>query len=438
VNNAKSPRNALSIALMSIARIVTRAAQAVAFVVLARTLNPTGFGTYSLITTSIFMAGQIGNLGLRQSSALLVGRNELSAREATYLLLLIWPVITALSAIAVLWVNYDLLSALSSSLIFWISLAVGASLLLSLLQGVFLGLGDIKYFTMADAFPRVLLAITAVLLATMNFATLETTLIAFAFSFAMFVPAALRRSWGNITRVNTKLWPLATMVKAGILFAVSAFCVTLNSRVGLYLIERYASAAISGTFFAAVRFTEIFLEFATIVGLVLFSSVVRAKDGEDALKSAYGASVNLFWLFACICVLVELGTGPLIHLLLGSAYAGAVPFVHILALSLAPAAATKSLNGAMLGTGRPYITTLVVAVGLVLNLVISWLGLLQGNLMSVAYGAVISQWATLVLYLLVLRFNFKHHLYFLPPAGTFQQLLLRISKLSMFKALHRT
>ncbi|WP_169773005.1 oligosaccharide flippase family protein, partial [Escherichia coli] len=83
------------------ARGFIRMAQLISFVLLARFLTPAEFGYFGIVTSAIPLAAMLGSLGLRQSFAYEIGQKRLLSGDAIATMLAVWPVLAAISTIAV-------------------------------------------------------------------------------------------------------------------------------------------------------------------------------------------------------------------------------------------------------------------------------------------------------------------------------------------------
>lgn len=374
-------------------RILTRASQLVAFVVLARVLSPSGFGAYGVLTSAIFLAGQIGNLGLRQASAYKIGQKEITDGAAMGVMLAFWPFATIATAVALLLLNHEALNALGGGMSLQVALvlALAGVLFTVLIQGVFLGRGEIKAFSLADAGPRVLQSVLAVILWSVGALTVASALWSFAAGFLLVIPLVAWLAMKGAQPLRFALGEAPKMVAYGLLFAVSMFLITLQGRVGVFFLSSAEGHAVAGQFFAAQRATEIFLEIATAVGLVLFSEAARAKSFEDNMAAALKTATTLALMFLVVGAGVALAAPLVVKIILGGAYDAAAPMMRVLALGLAPAAFIKIMNGVVAGSGRPFLSASVVALGLIANLGLAALLIPRMGPVGMAWAMTLSQ-----------------------------------------------
>lgn len=371
-------------------RAFTRATQIIAFIILARFLSPEGFGAYGLLTSAVMLAGQIGNIGFKQSATYLVGSKAFSDGEIVVLQMLAFPFLAALSIVVVLWFNLDVVGALGPDTVPVAVLSVAAVVFVSLMQGVLLGHGDVKRFSLSESGPRVSLTLIVVALALFGWITLATALWAYAISVLIFVPitgySVLRKLDGP--RLN---WAaLRPMLRYAGVVAVSTFAVSMNYRVGLFIAGGSLGVDQAGMFFAALRLNEIFLEIATVVSLVMFAHVARSDDLKASVEQSVISSAWMLWLFSALTLVIFLFAPAIVWALIGPAYMDAADASRILALGLGVTAVTRTLNGTLNGAGKAHIGGVVVMAGLAINAAVTLALLPSSGILAPAAGLLVS------------------------------------------------
>ena len=270
-----------------------------------------------------------------------------------------------------------------------------------LIQGVFLGRGEIRNFTIADAGPRVLQSALAAILWLVGALTIATALWSFAVGFILLIPIVAWFALRGAAPLRLALKDAPGMISHGLLFAVSMFLITLQGRVGVFFLSGADGHEAAGQFFAAQRATEIVLELATAVGLVLFSEATRAGSLKDNMAAALKTALSLSGLFLILGVGVALAAPWVVKLVLGEAYAEAAPIVRILAMGLAPAAFVKIMNSVVAGSGKPIVSASVIGIGIAFNIGITVLLTRAIGISGPAWALTISQWGMGAAYAIV-------------------------------------
>jgi O-antigen/teichoic acid export membrane protein len=354
-------------------RVGMRAAQVVSFVVLARVLSPSDFGHYGVITSGVLLVGLVGHLGLRPAGAHAIGQRIHSDGTVGATVLLAWPLLTALSCVA-LWMSGLLIPSQLLTTQLAIVVATAAILLIALAQGVFLGRGQTGHFAFSDLAPRVAVSVLTVLAWWLSGLTLEVALALFAASFALCAGPVVAMMFRGARDRRPAPSALPMLIRRGLLFAVSVTLVMLQGRIGLFFLASTDAHAAAGQFFAAQRATEMFLEIATAFGLVMFSDATRSADPVRAVSTAVRTATALFVLFLAIGLAAMPAAPWLVHALLGAQYTEAVPLLRILLLGLGFAAATRIMNNVVAGLGHPWMSAGIAALALAANfLMCAWL-----------------------------------------------------------------
>lgn len=389
------------IATMVSGKTIIRLSQFVAFIFLARALSPAQFGWYGIITSSVALAAMLGTLGLRQSFAREIGQERLTPGKAVGTALALLPFMTLATTAVILFIYGSDLAELLGGPAHWVVAALMlGSLMLMLLQGIFLGKGEIGRFTITESMPRLLLLVGAVSLGLLGILRLPSALWLQASTFLLPMPLVAYWCLKNGGRIKTAFRQLPQLVRFGIVVALNLFMITFCARISMFIIERLVDAEAAGQFFAAIRVTEIFLDIATAIGLVLFSRTTRSKDIKRSLRESLNISAWMFWGFALLSAPIALLAPLLLTLAIGSDYADAAPALQILAISLAPAASRKMVYPALAGAGRPGLGTPVLIAGLVITAVAAILLVPYYGINGGAIAFVIGQFVLLLGYMI--------------------------------------
>ncbi|WP_062466017.1 lipopolysaccharide biosynthesis protein [Demequina maris] len=376
-------------------RIVVRGAQFVAFAVLARLLTTAEMGYFGIVTTAVALGASFGSLGYRQSLGYWVGQKRLTLGQANgTLAVLALPLTVIATGIVVLILQGDVPGTDDAALIAVVAVGVLGTLLLTLLQGVQLGRGDINGYSISDATPRIVLMI-AVVAAWLIFGglTLNQSLWFYAVSFLVAVPVAAMYSWRGGGRPAVAWGSLAPMLRYGVIFAVNLSLLLLVGRLAVFVVGHFMGAEAAGQFYAAVRVSEMALEIATALAMVVFSDTVNEVGGSAKEISAENlrATRVMFWAFTAVAVATAILAKPLVLIALGRGYEEAVPVLQILVVALGPIAARKVLYSAVAGRGNPFFGTPAIVVGTVASFVIAWLAVPYFGLAGAAWALVAGQ-----------------------------------------------
>ncbi|WP_084507045.1 oligosaccharide flippase family protein [Geminicoccus roseus] len=393
-------RSALTIFL---AKTATRFLQLFTFVILARILSPHGFGDYGVIISAVFLGGLVGNLGIRQSTARLIAREDYAAGPLVSASLLAWPALSVATCVAIFWLLDETIGRLSSLGQVAVIIAVTSFMHLTIIQGALLGQSNIRDFSIAESGPRFAHLVFVLPFLLVQDLTLDLALMIFGVGFLVFIPYVTIMAYRNQADFFPAISQLPRLVGSGFVFAASLFLVMLQGRIGLFFLQGAEGATQAGLYFAAQRVSEIFLDTATAVALVLFAEAARSKDAGAA--SAIGIRMSSLFLivFSILGAAVYFLAPLVVEVVLGAPFAGAVEPLQIVSLGLGPVAACRVLTGVMTGIGKPNASSAIALVGLVINFGVCAVAIPLWQSNGAAMGFVAGQLACYLIYLYFFR-----------------------------------
>lgn len=389
-------------------RALTRGAQLISFLIIARVLTAAEFGEFGVLTTSVFLMGVIGNVGLRQSAAHAIGRNEEVAGKVVATILAVWPVLAA-GCCSVLWFSHGKQGAQTLAHTAPLFVSMAAVLGISLLQGVMLGRGDTNGFSISDTGPRLLHTLFFMVLWITGTLSLVTALVAFSAGFVLLLPATFLKSCRGLRLAAPDFKLAGRLLGYGFLFSFSLFLISFQSRIGLFYLRAVDGAGSAGQFFAAQRISEILLDIATAAALIVFSDTVRTKIPAKAIIAAARIAFGMFVSFSIVGLVIALAAPVVVNLALGGKYNAAGDALIVLALGLGPMAAARVMNSAVSGVGKPIVSAAIAIIGLMVNLLICSLTTSTLGPAGAALGLVVGQLITCLGYVIVciVKFNMR-------------------------------
>lgn len=369
-------------------------------------MSPTEFGWFGIMTTAISVAALLGSLGLRASFGYEIGQKHRTIGEAAGTALALWLPLTAATASCVcLFYGRQLPVTLvqSVSIIF---LSVAGSLLVILMQGIFLGRGTIRLFALSETIPGLVLTVLTVLLALLSAVSLQSALWAYSGSFLAACPIIVWLAIKGAGPLRVSFRQLGGSVRYGMVYAVNLVLTTISARIAMFVIEHYHGAGSAGEFFAAVRLHEMILEAATVVGVVLFSNAARQESGLTVLNRNARIAAWMFWLFMFLAVVVALLAPLLVNLLAGSAYTSAGAALQVMALGMAPTAASKVVYQTLSGSGNARFGTPVIVASLAITLLVAFVLVPGMGIIGGAISLVVGRYVLFVGYIISCRANY--------------------------------
>lgn len=368
--------------------------------ILLRYLDPQELGEYGLFISTLILATTLGNLGLRNSSARSIGSEGNYSLNVTCISI-IFPLLMLISLATMFAVLYFSGFTLDTPInIFFIALGVICHLLIVLRQGVCLGSGDIRLFNILELVPR--LVLLAIILVAVN------TIDSFWDNFAIhslvvgYTLAALLVIWLTKFKLHkTFKSHLFHLIKSGFVYCAALSLILLNSYIPIYMTNILQDSNETGQIFAALRINDIFLEFATAAGLVLFSHATRSKEPSD-IKRVFKTFAWVVVSSVIGCIFIRLYATELIVFVSGDKYKTAAVNLSIISIGLPFVAFNRMAYGLISGKGYPSAGVVVYSMVILLNLSLTVYLYLQSVENFVVYSLIVSQIVASILFLTVL------------------------------------
>lgn len=382
-------------------RSLIRAVQFITLIILVRALSPSEFGWFGILTSAFALVGILGSLGLRQSFAYEIAHGKISVADVLGTTLCILPILALPSTFIICLLYAGALPGVSLyASIGIIAAGVFSALSMTLLQGVFLGSGDIRSFTISEAIPHIVVSITILLLFVFATVTFDLSIWVQSAAGVISFPVLLVLSLRKAGRLGVRFDRLFRMFRYGAIFAFNLFAIMLSYRISMFIIQYFDGSEAAGQYFAAIRVNEIFLEIASALGMVLFSH--SARNGDDVKSTVVDTArvaAGLFWLFILIAFVMVLGAPVLLQIVVGGNYDEAVLLLQIVVISMPATAACKVIYPSLAGLGKASFGTSLVVVGLVINAAVAALLVPKFGAIGGCVGLVVGQYSLLALYI---------------------------------------
>lgn len=371
-------------------------------------MTASAFGWFGLFTTAITLATTLGSLGLRQSFTYQIGQRKMTAGQAVGTGIALWPALTAVSALVLVLLYGDADTGLDKGdLVVVMTLAIAGAMLGMLLQGVFLGRGEIRLFSITESAPRLALMVGIVVSAGGASLSLLAAMWSYAVSFVATLPVVAWLALRRVGPLGIRLRQLPAMMSYGFVFALNLFLITLCTRLAMFLLEHFHGAASAGKYYAAAMVNEIFLEAATAMGMVVFANAARQSRETSTVHRNARISCLFLWLFMMMAALLIIAAPWLVSLLGAEKYGGAAPVLQILALGLAPSAASRVIYNTIAGTGKPLFGTPVIAMSLIVSGLLAYMLIPAHGAPGGALAVVIGQYLLFIGYAFNCRARYR-------------------------------
>lgn len=319
-------------------------------VVLARYLEPAGFGIYNEVLAYALLGIAISSIGLDHlATREFSGMGPWMRRLSTYALL---GVLGSLPFAASILALGFLLDDLPFSGFVILALTIPVASLAKVLRGAFHARDLFSVSSMSllwNGVAMTVLGIAAVFTAAPLVAFFWVVLIAEVVGLIYLIGAAARRRWKVASPEMQIMWPI---LRAAFPYGVIALLGVIHLRVDIAMLGRLAGDVETGYYAGATRFFYVVNTLPGLLLTVLFPRFVRLrKQGTTEVTDLYVvASKMLFWVGLIVGVLGFLTAGWLVHTFYGEAYAGASMPLAVLMVALV-FMFVQAPNGTMLSAG---------------------------------------------------------------------------------------
>ncbi|RYZ74589.1 MAG: multidrug transporter MatE [Proteobacteria bacterium] len=357
--------------------------------VTARYLGPAGSGAMAalLVFPSLFMS--LGSMGVRQSAGYLLGQGAADENSLRSAILAVWLFTSAFGAsISYLAIRY--LSSFHDTMLSAIAVsAVPFTLYPSYLSGIYLGKNKLNEVNRVDWVPPAVTFLLNLLLVVGLGMELAGALIAYAAG-PMAVFAAV--VWLNPLPIRSKpsLAVVMSLLRLGLLYALSLFIINLNYRIDLVLLDRLTSATELGLYAKGASVTQYLWQIPMLLSLIVFARGTGASDPREYSKKVarlLRVSLVLVGLASIgLCLLAK----PIVLLLYGPLFERSADVIRVLLGGVVVLTVFKVMNMDLASKGRPWVAVWAMLPSLVVNVGLNLLLIPRMGAMGAAVASTVS------------------------------------------------
>jgi len=367
-------------------------------VIIARYLGPSGRGVLALLIVLQGFAIQFGTLGFNASITYFISRDKNSTSRVVTTSVLVGLVVSSLIALILFLAGRlepkMLLGQIDVRYLHVFLVALPFSFLQQLLQNVFIARQAIFEFNALDLIVRLLQLIAyGVVLVFLGLSTYEAAL---AFVAVTVVAGSLYfiRTFRYVQMPVVFDWTLlASMLRYGLKTYVASLFMFLAIRINLFLINTMLGEYDSGVYSVALQISDMVYLIPATLGMMLFPKV--SEDVGGSVQLTIKAFRITFVLMILMVVAILAAGKPIVYLLYGEKFWGAVRPLYMLTPGIVCLSLVMILNNDLAGRGLPWVVILAPALGAIINA-----GL---NVLFVRpYGIIASGFASSVAHLVML------------------------------------
>jgi O-antigen/teichoic acid export membrane protein len=357
-------------------QVVTWTMTLVWTLVVPRALGPAGFGVImaAIAVTGIFAV--VFGLGTRNYLVREIVANENEAPRllgtAVVLRFAVAPILVAAAIVYAHLAGYGH----TASIVLYVT-AVGTifALLADPLQGGFQAIERMEYMAYSDVINKSAQALLGVALALLGFR--EVGIAACAMSMAGIV-LILNAAWlrGHLRiELRTNARALARMIRESVAYWAFGIFFVLYLWIDMTMLSLMTSPEEVGWYAVPTRLFQTAMFFATVVATAWLPRLVRAfQESPARLRTEARRPLDLVLLLGLpIGAAIAAGADPVVNVLYGSAYAGAVPVLVVLGLCIPAMYANIMLNQVLIASKRQSAWTWAMVGATVVNPVLNLL-----------------------------------------------------------------
>ena len=358
-------------------------------ILLSRILGATGYGLYSsIIVVPIIVIG-FTQLGIRRATMY-----HLAAKKL--------PEDNIVSAVFILLLLTSLLSILISGLVFLFSESKKADPLILVLimlslpfvlcnvfaGGIFMGKQQILRANILNAGPTFLNLIFVILFVWVLKLSVRGAFIAlFLGNICMFcfVFYIIRKSYHITWKYHEGI--MKSMVRLGIVFALSIFIMQLNYRVDIILLKKYSTLEQVGLYSLAVQIAEQLWHVPSAIEIIVLTRSAAANDDQASNRTVASIMRVSFLISILFGIVVYLLAPVLVPLIFGMGFVNSIPMIKGILPGVLMLVIFRILNSRLAGMGKPQVAIYSFIPALIINLILNLLWIPQ-------YGGMGAVWAT--------------------------------------------
>lgn len=362
-------------------------------IILSRILGPSGYGLYSSIIVVPLLVIGFTQLGIRRATMYHLAAKKLpedSIVSAVFILLLITSLLTILITGLIFLFSE---SKTSDPLILAMIMIVVPFVLCNVFAGgIFLGKQEILRANILNAGPTILNLVFVVLFVWVLRLSVRGAFIAlFLGNICMFffVFVFIRKSYHITWKYHEGI--MKSMVRLGVVFALSIFIMQLNYRVDIILLKKYSTLEQVGLYSLAVQIAEQLWHVPYAIETIVLTRSAASADAQASNRTVASIMRVSFLISLFFGGIIYLVVPSLIPLIFGSGFARSVPMIRGILPGVMLMVVFRILNSRLAGMGKPQLAIYSFIPALFINLILNILWIPQ-------YGGMGAVWATNISY----------------------------------------
>jgi O-antigen/teichoic acid export membrane protein len=379
-------------------QILGAAIQLLTVLVIARALGPEGNGQYAVSILLPTFLSTLLNLGIPAANVYFLGRGDVTMGDALRSNLRYWALLSLLGlsagTLVVLNLSNELFRDVPAKLLIFCLAAFPPALLQSFFASLLQGLRDFPRFNaavMVGPVSTLAFVLIALVLLDSGVTGALSAFIAGQLLSLLLTYALLRRST-QLSMKNVTPSPVFSIkaITYGWKAHLSNILAFLNFKADLFLLNFFLGPSATGVYMIAVQLVERLWMISTATSTVILPELAtdyKRDSTQNALTPMLSRTVFLLTLAAALALLL---TSPLIKLLFGTDYSGAIFPLIVLLPGIVFISSVRILATDIAARGNPALNMYVSAGVLVVNVTANILLIPQLGLVGAALATTIA------------------------------------------------
>lgn len=370
-------------------------------IITARYINPSGNGIISTLISYPEMFISLGALGIAHASTYLIGQKKYDFKNILSGMFTIW-VLSAVTCVVLCFLSFKYFakSHLPLSLIIISVATIPFNLFNNYATGVFLGTNNIKEFNTINWIPDILKLVVTILLVIIFPLDITGAVCALLMGHLVLfflVGHKIHRLFDLKITFNFTI--IKSILKLGILYALSLFIINLNYKIDVILLEKFSTQYQVGIYTKGVSVVQYLWEIPTIMSTIIFA------------RSATASNPREFSLRVCrllrICTIIILIIGIVFFfvsdlfmtLVYGEAFRASGTVQKLLIPGIWLLTFFKILNMDLVGKGMPLVAMKSMIPSLIINVVLNYFLIPVYGANGAAFSSTVSYSVSALLFL---------------------------------------
>ncbi|SEN60206.1 Membrane protein involved in the export of O-antigen and teichoic acid [Sphingomonas gellani] len=367
-------------------RVSVKLAQFLSSLITARLLGPGGRGLVSALTVPSQLAISVSEMGVRQSTAFHLGRGIIPLQRLQPTLFAMVPIASAIAVLLSLaYFEFAHVAEGDWTLRALAVVTIPLSLSASYASGVFLGRQRIAEFRKTSWRPAAISLVLVVLLGwAAGWGVYGVMLATAGGALAASAYALYLLGKEQPLRIGFDRAVAAQLQRKGISYAASLVVLMLNYRIMILLLTRLSTLADVGLYAQAIAIAELIWEVPTMLGSLVLSRGVNAKDETLFSRKVLLLARLAFMAALGLSVCLGFAAKYLFPILYGHRFEQSADICILLLPGIVAFIVFKVLNIDLAGRGKPWTAMVVMVPVLVLNIVLGWMLIVRYGAMGAA------------------------------------------------------